>query len=46
MKFVQNAFRSDVVYFTWKDLLKLALGREISSGALIAKRCKATGEQQ
>ncbi len=46
MKFVQNAFRSDVVYFTWKDLLKLLLGMEVRSGALIAKRGKATGEQQ
>jgi hypothetical protein len=40
MKFVQNAFRSDVVYFTWKDLWKLMLGMEISSGALSAKRGK------
>lgn len=41
MNFVQNAFRSDEVYFTWVDLLKLALGMTVTSGALIARRGKS-----
>lgn len=38
MKFIPNPFRSDTVEFTWLDLLKLACGRELKCGALIARR--------
>jgi hypothetical protein len=40
MKFIPHAFRSDTVEFTWLDLLKLALGRELKAGALVARRKK------
>ena len=40
MKWIPHGFRSDIVEFTWLDLLKLALGRELKDGALIAKRAR------
>lgn len=38
MKFTPHPFRSDIVEFTWLDLLKLMLGEELTSVALIARR--------
>lgn len=40
MKWHPHPFRSDVVTFTWKDLVKLALGKVVQDGALIARRGK------
>jgi hypothetical protein len=37
MKFTPNPFHSDVVEFTLLDLLKIACGRELTCGALIAR---------
>jgi hypothetical protein len=37
MKFTPNPFLSDTVEFTLLDLLKLACGRELKCGALIAR---------
>jgi hypothetical protein len=46
MKWIPSGFKFDVVEFTLFDLLKLALGRELKSGALIA-RCaiRARGKE-
>jgi len=46
MKWIPSGFQFDVVEFTLLDLLKLALGRELKSGALIA-RCtiRARGQE-
>jgi hypothetical protein len=38
MKWTPHGFRSDVVEFTWLDLFKLALGKVVKDGALIAVR--------
>ena len=38
MKWTPSGFRSDVVEFTWLDLLKLALGKKLKNGALVAVR--------
>jgi hypothetical protein len=38
MKVSINAFKSDIVEFTWLDIVKLILGKEIKDGALIARR--------
>ena len=38
MKWIPHGFRSDVVEFTWLDILKLALGKKLQDGALIAVR--------
>jgi hypothetical protein len=38
MKFIPNTFLSDTVEFTLLDLLKIAFGRELKCGALIARR--------
>ena len=38
MKWIPHGFRSDVVEFTWLDLVKLAFGKVIKDGALIAVR--------
>lgn len=38
MKFTGSPFKSDVVEFTWVDLIKLALGKVLRASALIAKR--------
>ena len=40
MKFISNPFRSDIVEFTWFDLLRLAFGKELRDGALIARRAR------
>ena len=40
MKWIPHGFHNDIVEFTWLDLLKLALGRELKDGALIAKRAR------
>ena len=37
MKFTSNPFHSDVVEFTLLDLLKIAFGRELKCGSLIAR---------
>ena len=37
MKFIPNTFLSDIVEFTLFDLLKIACGRELKCGALIAR---------
>ena len=38
MKWTPNPFTSDVVEFTWLDLFKLALGKKLKDGALVAVR--------
>jgi hypothetical protein len=38
MKFTGSPFKSDVVEFTWIDLIKLAFGKVLRASALIAKR--------
>jgi hypothetical protein len=38
MKWTSNPFTSDVVEFTWLDLLRLELGMELHDSALIARR--------
>lgn len=38
MKWTTHAFRSDVVEFTWLDLIKLAFGKVLKDKALIAVR--------
>jgi hypothetical protein len=40
MRFQYNLHTSDVVEFTWVDLIKLALGLEIREGSLVARREK------
>ena len=37
MKFTSNPFKGDIVEFTWFDLLRLALGKELRDSALIAR---------
>ena len=37
MKLTRHPFKSDVIEFTWADLLKIAFGFEVKDGALIAK---------
>lgn len=38
MKWTPNPLQSDIVEFTWLDLLMLALGMTVKDGALIAIR--------
>jgi hypothetical protein len=38
MRFQYNLHTTDVVEFTWLDLLKMALGLEIKEGSLVARR--------
>ena len=38
MKWTPSGFRHDVVEVTWLDLLKLALGKKLKDGALVAIR--------
>jgi len=38
MRFQYNLQTSDIVEFTWLDLLKMALGLEIKEGSLVARR--------
>jgi hypothetical protein len=40
MKWTPNPFKSDVVEFTWFDLLRMAFGKELRDGALIARRTR------
>ena len=40
MKWTPSGFRYDVVEFTWLDLLKLALGKKLKDGALVAIRAR------
>jgi len=40
MRFQYNLHKSDIVEFTWLDLLKMALGLEIKQGSLRARREK------
>ena len=40
MKWIPSGFGCDVVEFTWFDLFKLALGRKLKEGALIAIRAR------
>ena len=40
MKFISHPFKSDIVEFTWFDLLRLAFGKELRDGALIAHRAR------
>jgi hypothetical protein len=40
MRFQNNLQTSDIVEFTWLDLLKMALGLEIKEGSLAARREK------
>jgi len=37
MKFTPHPFKSDIVEFTWFDLLRLAFGKELRDSALIAR---------
>jgi hypothetical protein len=38
MRFQYNLHTSDIVEFTWLDLLKMAIGLEIKKSSLIARR--------
>lgn len=38
MKLTPHPFRADIVEFTWVDLLKLMIGRQLKDGGLIARR--------
>ena len=38
MKFTSHPVKSDIVEFTWLDLLRLAFGKELRDSALIARR--------
>jgi hypothetical protein len=40
MKWIPSPFKSDVVEFTWLDLLRLALGMELRDSALVARRAR------
>lgn len=40
MKWTPSGFGHDVVEFTWLDLLKLALGKKLKDGALVAIRAR------
>jgi hypothetical protein len=40
MKFTSHPFKSDIVEFTWFDLLRLAFGKELRDSALIARRAR------
>jgi hypothetical protein len=42
MKWIPNPFKSDIVEFTWLDLLRMALGKELRDSALIARRARGT----
>lgn len=33
-----SAFRDDVVTLTWRDVLRLILGREVRDGACVVRR--------
>ena len=35
-----NPFKSDTVVFTWLDLLKLMLGRELQASGLVVRRVR------
>lgn len=35
-----NPFKSDTVVFTWLDLLKLMLGRELQASGLVVRRSR------
>jgi hypothetical protein len=40
MKFTSHPFKSDIVEFTWFDLLRLVFGKELRDSALIARRAR------
>ena len=44
MKWTPSGFKSDVVEFTWLDLLKMLIGKELKDGALIARRARGKNE--
>ena len=38
MRFTPHPFKSDVVEFTWLDLLRMMFGKELQHKALIARK--------
>jgi hypothetical protein len=38
MKLTSHPFKSDIVTLTWRDLLKLMLGRELQASGLVVRR--------
>jgi len=40
MKWTPSGFKSDIVEFTWLDLLLMAFGKELRDSALIARRAR------
>ena len=40
MKWTPSGFGHDQVEFTWLDLFKMMLGKELKNGALVAKRAR------
>jgi len=40
MKWTPNPLKSDIVEFTWLDLLRMAFGKELCDGALIARKAR------
>ena len=40
MNWTPSPFKSDVVEFSWLDLLRLALGMELRDGALTVRRAR------
>ena len=41
MKWTPSGFGHDQVEFTWLDLFKMMIGKELKNGALVAKRACA-----
>ena len=40
MKWTPSGFGHDQVEFTWLDLFKMMIGKELKNGALVAKRAR------
>ena len=40
MKWTPSGFGHDQVEFTWLDLFKMIIGKELKNGALVAKRAR------
>jgi hypothetical protein len=40
MKWTSHPFKSDIVEFTWLDLLRMAFGKELRDSALTARRTR------
>jgi hypothetical protein len=41
MKWTPHPLKSDIVEFTWLDLLRMAFGKELRDSALIARRARS-----